>query len=407
MDAVTSKLGWGQGTYTEASWGPLRTVGRESLRWLWPGRVPLGKMTLLVGDPGLGKSLLALDMAARVTRGLPWPDEAVSSSEFRVSRSEGGAGEPQLETRNAERGTPRPAGSVVLLSGEDDAADTILPRLEAAGGDADRVIVLHSMRQRANCKDVAFSLGRDMPLLAAEVAQRADVRLVILDPVSACLGLLDGCRNAPVRAMLAPVLATVAQMGVALVAVTHLTKRSYAAVIHRAMGSVAFGAAARAVWAVGPDPREAGRMLFLPVKCNLAGRLTGLAYRIVPSPDCPAVPVLAWEPEEVAMTAEEAFEAAASRRPTRLGRAIGWLAALLAAGPMLAQEVERRAHDAGFSSETLRRARRELGVPAHRTGFGSPCTWRLPVPEAGVPAGDDTPSASTPSPEAASASGRV
>ncbi len=127
MDAVTSKLGWGQGIYTEASWGPLRTVGREPMRWLWPGRVPLGKMTLLVGDPGLGKSLVALDMAARVTRGAAWPDEA-------------GARET---TETTSEVISRPAGSVVLLSAEDDAADTILPRLEAAGGDADRVIVLH------------------------------------------------------------------------------------------------------------------------------------------------------------------------------------------------------------------------------------------------------------------------
>jgi hypothetical protein len=144
------------------------------------------------------------------------------------------------------------------------------------------------------------------------------------------------------------------------------------------MGSLAFVAAARAVWAVGPDRAAAGRLLLLPVKCNLAGGVRGMAYRIVPSPQSEAVPVLAWEAEPVEMTAEEALKVTHAPSLTRREEAVAWLAGLLSGGRVPCEEVERRAKDAGFSVMTLRRAKRELGVEAHHEGFGTPWMWGLP-----------------------------
>src|SRR5207249_2537482 len=92
-------------------------IAPKPLRWLWPGRIPLAKLTLLVGDPGLGKSLLTADAASRVTRGEAFPDGALCES-----------------------------GSVIFLSAEDDPADTIRPRLDAAGADVSRVHVLEAVR---------------------------------------------------------------------------------------------------------------------------------------------------------------------------------------------------------------------------------------------------------------------
>jgi putative DNA primase/helicase len=89
----------------------------ESLRWLWPGRIPLGKLTLLVGDPGLGKSLTTIDVAARVSRGIAFPD-----------------------------GQPCEPGAVLMASAEDDPADTIRPRLDAARAEVNRVHTLEGMR---------------------------------------------------------------------------------------------------------------------------------------------------------------------------------------------------------------------------------------------------------------------
>jgi len=356
----------------------LGGVVPKAVRWLWPKRVPLGKVTLLVGDPGRGKSLLALDMAARVTRGAAWPDAASGSA---------------------------PLGRVILLSAEDDVADTIRPRLEAAGGDPDRVVILHAIRKPGTGRegDLLFSLLRDVEALEAAIRGCGEVRLVVLDPVSAYLGGVDSHSNADMRAVLAPLRGVAERTGVAVVAISHLTKRAEAAVLYRAMGSLAFVASARAVWAVGPDREAAGRLLFLPVKCNLAAGVTGMAYRIVPSAQSEAVPVLAWEAEPLEMTAQEAF--ALGDMVTRLEQAAAWLEGLLSAGPRPVREVERLAHDAGFRSETLKRAKRALGILARHRGFGSPWVWGLPGTEA--PAATDDASASAPSTAAASGSGEA
>lgn len=105
----------------------LHSVAPRPVEWLWPGRVPLGKVTILSGDPNLGKSFLTLDLAARVSAGLPWPD---------------GTG-------------PAARGSVILLSAEDDVADTLVPRLVAAGADLSRVVAItglsHGRRREAVC----------------------------------------------------------------------------------------------------------------------------------------------------------------------------------------------------------------------------------------------------------------
>ena len=424
----------GYGPDVSASWWPLGDLPRKALGWLWPTRVPLGKVTLIVGDPGRGKSLLALDMAARVTRGAAWPDQAVASDECQVTSgecgvtsgegraagedcevaSEGGrvddarpetrdaspepldaslatlygVSEPRdwereteeapLEPRGAKLETPNPIGSVVLLSAEDDAMDTILPRLEAAGGDPKRVSILQSFRRRGKNGELPFSLSRDLSVLEAQVRERGDVRLVVLDPVSAYLGGVDTHSNADMREVLAPLRGVAERTGVAVVAISHLTKRADAAVLYRAMGSLAFVAAARAVWAVGPDRQTPGRLLFLPVKCNLAGGVTGLAYRIVGSAADPTVPVLAWEAGPVELSAEEALRVARAPSLTRRDAAGAWLAGLLSGGPVLCEEVERRAKEAGYSTVTLRRAKQELAVEAYHRGFATQWMWSLP-----------------------------
>jgi RecA-family ATPase len=94
----------------------LSEVKPESVWWLWPGRLPLGKLAVLDGDPGLGKSAVTLDLAARVSAGLDLPDG----------------------------GRCGPAG-VVLLSAEDGLADTIRPRLDAAGADTERIVALSTV----------------------------------------------------------------------------------------------------------------------------------------------------------------------------------------------------------------------------------------------------------------------
>jgi hypothetical protein len=330
----------------------LDSVQQRPLEWLWPGRVPLGKLTLLSGDPALGKSLLTLDMAARVSAGQPWPD--------------------------APR-TPTAAGSVVLLSAEDDAADTICPRLEAAGADLSRVVEVRAVRTREDGRGRAPSLATDLPALERAIADVGDVRLVVIDPLSAYLGETDSHRNAEVRALLAPLQALAECSGAAIVAVSHLNKNSGVSAMYRTMGSLAFVAAARTAWAVQRDPEDDGRVLLLSVKCNLAARTAGLAYRVAPSSDGRRVPILAWEPDPVDMTAAEAL--AGSARPLRAERTQStseWLSNLLAHGAVDSEQVRCQAREAGIGRKELTRAKEALGVRSSPGGYGRPWLWSLP-----------------------------
>jgi len=328
-------------------------VERRQLEWLWPGRVPLGKLTLLAGDPGLGKSLVSLDMAARVSRGTAWPET------------------PLL---------PQTAGKVVLFNAEDDLADTIAPRLDRAGADDSKIIAVEGVESRGpdGAKPLrwCFTLENDLPRLEEVLTDYPGVRLVVIDPISAYCGKTDTHKNAEVRSLLAPLAELAARRHVAVVAVTHLSKSGGAKAVYRAMGSLAFAAAARAVWAVVKDRLEPQRRLFLPAKLNLAQDPARLAYRIVEGR-------VEWEPDAVKMHADDAFAAeAAAAKPSQRGserkEAGEWIRRQLAEGPVPASDVIELGEQCGFSTRTLRRAYKQLGGSTKKNSFSGPWMWELP-----------------------------
>ena len=338
----------------------LSDVRAESVEWLWPGRIALGKLTLIAGDPGLGKSFLTLDMAARVSRGLAWPDA------------------PGVAT------TP---GGVVLLSAEDGVADTIRPRLDAAGADVARIVALEAIQSVGDGKGGrrdsvrAFDLSRDLPALEAAIQSVEGCRLVVIDPVTAYLGGVDSHKNAEIRGLLAPLGAIAERHRVAVVAVTHLNKSNNGPAIYRAMGSLAFAAAARAAWAVIKDKDDPTRRLLLPIKNNIAPDTGGLAYRIEPLgvDGCPAV---AWEPDPVNVSADDALGGDREEGGGRTERddAADWLRDLLANGPKLARDVLTESKAAGFSKRTIDRAKPAAGVRTRKEAFGGGWVWELGAP---------------------------
>lgn len=334
----------------------LSDVTPEPVAWLWPGRIALGKLTLIAGDPGLGKSFLTLDMASRVSRGSAWPDA------------------PGVAT------TP---GGVVLLSAEDGVADTIRPRLDAAGADVDRIVALEAVQSVGeNGRDSArtFDLSCDLSALESAIQSVEGCRLVVIDPVTAYLGGVDSHKNAEIRGLLAPLGAIAERHRVAVVAVTHLNKSGGGPAIYRAMGSLAFAAAARAAWAVSKDKDDPRRRLLLPIKNNIAPDTGGLAYRIEPLgvDGCPAVE---WEPDAVNVSADDALANVRDEGGGRTERddAAEWLRDLLANGPRPARNVEGEARDAGYSIATVRRAKAAIGVVSRKPAFGGPWEWTLPV----------------------------
>ncbi|MEW6357950.1 MAG: AAA family ATPase [Planctomycetota bacterium] len=339
----------------------MADVEPEEIHWLWPGRIALGKLTLLVGDPGLGKSFLTLDMAARVSRGRPWPDHP---------------------------GAPGERGAVILLSAEDDAPDTIRPRLDAAEADVTRIFLLEAVTKLDGEGGTArrmFCLQADLPELERAIERESDVRLVVVDPISAYLGGADSHKNADIRGLLAPLSDLAARHKIALVAVSHFNKASGASPMYRTMGSLAFTAAARAVWCVSREKDNPERRLLLPIKNNLAKDGTGLAYSLQESPDHPGVAVVAWEPEPVTVTAEEALrnESEGERGDSPIEDAEAWLREALSDGPLPSKDVLRIARENGHSERTLRRAKKAVGIVVYRDGFGAGATWywRLPGAE--------------------------
>ncbi|MCH7792473.1 MAG: bifunctional DNA primase/polymerase [Planctomycetes bacterium] len=319
----------------------------QELRWLWPGRIPAGKMTLIVGDPGLGKSLFTLDVAARVSTGAEWPDGS-------------GAAEK---------------GGVILVGAEDDPADTIRPRLDAAGASSANILTLDGRRGVNGI--VPWSL-EDLDVLEDAVDRVEDCRLIVIDPISAYFAGTDTHNNASVRGVLAPVAALALRRGVAILLVSHLNKSNEQRAIHRSSGSVALPAAARAVFVVAQDPGDADLRLLLPLKSNLAREEPGLGFRIEKTEGA-NVPRIRWCGPTDRVADEVLSWRPVSEDRSRLDEAVEWLEELLAEGPVGAKEIEARAKAARIARRTLDRAKAKLKIQCRTDGFQGPSLWQLPA----------------------------
>jgi putative DNA primase/helicase len=332
-----------------------------AIQWLRPNRFAIGKLGLLVGLPDEGKGQVLSDIAARITRGSEWP-----------------CGE----------GTAL-QGNVVLLSAEDDAEDTVVPRLKAAGADLDKVEIVTMIRERD--KERMFNLVSDLPLLRQKIAAVGNVRLVLIDPTSAYMGVgkIDSYRTADVRAVLAPVVALAAELKIAIIAVMHFNKKlDVTNALLRISDSLAFGATARHVFAVVDDP-ENKRKLFVRGKNNLArADIQSLAYEF--SARCVGqdqqtgadiwAPHIVWQDEHVDVTASEAMAAATeTKSPSARDDAKKFLEGLLLMGPMAKTEIEEAAEGHSIAWRTLERVKRELKVVCKKDGPNGTWTWRLPT----------------------------
>jgi putative DNA primase/helicase len=332
----------------------LAEIKPVAVKWLWPGRIPLGRITLLVGRPGEGKSFLTTYMAARISTGSPWPD-----------------------------GSECPNGSVILIPAEDDPADTIRPRLDVHHADVRRVHLLSMVcriEDDGKRHEVMFTLA-DLASLEAALKLHPDCKLVVVDPIGSFLGgHTDAHRDNEVRAVLAPVTKLAEKYGPAVLVVAHRRKSGGSIADDLALGSRAFTGIARAVWHLTRDSEDKNRRLLLPGKNNLAREGDGLAFTICGDP-----PAIAWEHDPVAMTADDALSVEngdekkkPGPEPESRNQAVGWLRDLLAAGPVAAGKVKSEAQEAGYAWRTVHRAKDELGIKPCRDQFGGAWMWKLP-----------------------------
>ena len=326
----------------------MSEVEPEQVEWLWPGRLPLGKLAVLDGDPGLGKSVLTLDLAARASAGLELPDG----------------------------GRCGPAG-VVLLSAEDGLEDTIRPRLDAAGADTERIVAL-SMIGVGTRAERLVSLTQDLDAIEAAIG-RVGAALVVIDPLMAFLtGKTDSHKDQDIRRGLAPLAALAERTGAAVLIVRHLNKAAGGNTLYRGGGSIGIIGAARAGLVVAPDPEDPERRILAANKHNLSRAAPSLAFRVGTAPNGAAR--VAWGGTSRLNVGDILREPEDPEWRSALFEAKAFLLKELADGPMVAELVKKDARAAGVSERTLKRAKSALGVGSDKEADGS-WSWLLPNDE--------------------------
>jgi len=244
---------------TERPKAILRSLSEYESRpidWLWHNRVALGKLTIFAGDPSLGKSLSTLDIVARVSRGFNFPDDS-----------------PCLE------------GASVILTSEDDPADTIKPRLIGLGADMSKIHFLagewdEKMKAIVHCSLQDISVFYDIIQQLDKIGQK--LRLLVIDPMDSFMGGGDSNCNEDVRKVLDGICNLAERKQFAIIGIKHLNK-SNGRGIYRVGGSIAWAAKARAVWMFVKDD-ETEQKYFLVQKNNLSKNCGGFKYAIVNIP---------------------------------------------------------------------------------------------------------------------------
>ncbi|QIL81457.1 AAA family ATPase [Diaphorobacter sp. HDW4A] len=326
----------------------------QPVAWLWKYWLALKKLHILAGAPGQGKTTIALAMAATVTMGGRWPD-----------------------------GDRCEQGNVLIWSGEDDPADTLLPRLLAAGADRSRChFVKGAMRDGVV---VPFDPARDLQQLREAIDVIGGVRLLVVDPVvSAVTG--DSHKNTEVRRALQPLVDLADACDCAVLGITHFAKGGQGTdPAQRVVGSVAFTAVARIVLVAakvksaedGEDARILARS-----KSNIGPDDGGFEYHLEQSEPLPGIQAsrIAWG-KAVQGSArdlltdpdEEIEEVAAGKTDLPM---LMW--AELKDGCRQSKQVEAAIVGMGYSKKQVRTVREKMGVKPRKGGVGDGWYWSLP-----------------------------
>ncbi|OBE98986.1 AAA family ATPase [Mycobacterium sp. 852002-10029_SCH5224772] len=331
----------------------LADVEPERVAWLWPGRIPVGKLVTLDGDPGLGKSTLALAIAATVTRGGRWPDGAICAY----------------------------PGAVLLMSAEDGLADTVRPRCDAADADVSQVHSIEGVPIVDEDGERTLRPPNLADIAAIEDAiTRTGARLLVIDVVMAYLPTgTDSHKDQDIRRVLSRLAAIADRTGCTILLLRHLNKAKGGDPLYRGGGSIGIVGAARAGMLVAPDPDDPERRVLAAVKSNLGPAPESLAYRLVAAGDH-GVARVQWE-GGTAHTARTLLADHNDGDDDDRREVDHWLKAYLQedGGAANARDVIRDGKLAGFSEDILKKARKRLKLKTNRHGFGKGSTvvWSI------------------------------
>jgi len=346
-------------------------IEMKELAWLWPGKIPSGKVTIISGKADTGKTLCLIDWTARVTTGRDWPDG---------SRNESGA------------------RRVLLCSDEDDPSDTTAPRLVAAGADLNKVLRLRMTvrpKDSNNEYDSVLNVKRDVDTIAKVIVNNPDISLLILDPITSYLGGANLNKDEEIRPLMNKLIALCQKTGLTILALVHSNKRSDVDAVEKVMGASSVAAGARAVWTIARDADDKTLCRMGLAKGNVIRKRSGFEYRIVDTEiviegkKC-SQPTIQWE-KETDLDANDML--AADREKSRNGGEDGKMtlaiAVLRETVPGYARDVFKKAEQEGIEGERgerlIYRAREKLGIETDKSQGKGKAYWYVPG-EKGDPA---------------------
>lgn len=308
----------------------MSDIQPEEVQWLWYPYIPLGKLTVIQGDPGEGKTTFVLAVIAALTKGEALPERE-----------------------------PLDPVNILYQTAEDGLADTIRPRLDALGADCSRVLVIDESKRELSLSDERIR----------QAMEKTGAKLLVLDPLQAYLGAeVDMHRANEVRPILKRLGSVAEQMGCAVILIRHLNKMQGQKSGHRGMGSVDFQAAARSVLLVGRTKEDSQLRIVVPDKSSLAPEGESIAFALDPEQG------FQWK-GYCAYNAEELLGGSTKQVQTKTMQAEETLRNLLDK-PAPAEEILRRITAVGISERTLMTAKKNLGVLSEKRG--AQWFWRLP-----------------------------
>ena len=316
--------------------------------WIWKHYLARKQIELIAGAPGTGKTTIALDFAATITRGGNWPD-----------------------------GTTSPTGSVLIWSGEDDLNTTIVPRLIACNANLPKIHFIGEV----------FNPTHDMERLFYSAKNIPDLSMVIFDPiVSTIIG--DSHKNAEVRQGMLPLKEFAEHANCLIFGVTHFTKGTAGrAPLERVTGSLAYGAAPRLVMMTAKSKESEGKNYLMRGKSNIGPEGGGFIYELsqkdLVEQGINDAQYITWGEEVSGFSAEEMLntvEGVPETKSSRYEEAENWIKEKLKNGPVESRAIILELDELRFSKATLDRVKKKLNIISEKTSGEGGWIWRLPVP---------------------------
>lgn len=322
----------------------IESVKVEQIEWLLYPFIPFGKVTIIQGDPGEGKTTMVLQIIAKLTRGEPILLNKKSQKEAQQDSEE------NLKQEVLSQDNPIQPVNVIYQTAEDGLGDTIKPRLLAAGADCSRVLVIDDREQPLTMLDVRLE----------EAIMQTKARIVVLDPIQGFLGTdVDMHRANEIRPLMKRMAVLAEKYHCAIILIGHMNKNSNGKSSYRGLGSIDFQAAARSVLIVGRLKDEPETRVMCHVKSSLAPEGKSVAFRLDKETGFQWI-------GEYDISADDLLSGDARGQKSRIAKE--FLLDILADGGMAQKKIEEEASKQGIKKKTLRNAKQELEIDSVKRG---------------------------------------